>query len=239
MVATSDPLAAQAGLEHPAARRQRDRRGRRHGRGAGRHLARTTPASAATCSPSSTSRRTRSCTPSTRAVGRPPAGRLSSSPNSRLRRGGRGGGRGAPDNGTGRGALGNGSGRGVPGNGVNSATVPGAISGYDALLKRFGTRRVQRDVRGAPRSSPSRDGELAERRHSGSEERHQRPAQRLRTRSETLSRQRRDAGALQRHSQSGAGLPRCASSRRKGRDAFYKGDIADRDRRPRCRRTAA
>ena len=27
----------------------------------------------------------------------------------------------------------------VPGNGVNSATVPGAISGYDALMKRFGT----------------------------------------------------------------------------------------------------
>jgi len=29
--------------------------------------------------------------------------------------------------------------RSMPGNGVNSATVPGAISGYDALLKRFGT----------------------------------------------------------------------------------------------------
>ena len=29
--------------------------------------------------------------------------------------------------------------RSVPGSGVNSATVPGAISGYDALLKRFGT----------------------------------------------------------------------------------------------------
>src|SRR5204862_3516760 len=27
----------------------------------------------------------------------------------------------------------------VPNNGVNSATVPGAVSGYDALLKRFGT----------------------------------------------------------------------------------------------------
>ena len=27
----------------------------------------------------------------------------------------------------------------VPGSGVNAATVPGAISGYDALLKRFGT----------------------------------------------------------------------------------------------------
>src|ERR1700704_6429743 len=27
----------------------------------------------------------------------------------------------------------------VPNNGVNSATVPGAISGYDSLLKRFGT----------------------------------------------------------------------------------------------------
>src|SRR4029079_12841231 len=27
----------------------------------------------------------------------------------------------------------------VPGSGVNAATVPGAVSGYDALLKRFGT----------------------------------------------------------------------------------------------------
>src|SRR5947199_1182026 len=27
----------------------------------------------------------------------------------------------------------------VPGNGVNAATVPGAVSGYDALLTRFGT----------------------------------------------------------------------------------------------------
>src|SRR5688572_9359525 len=27
----------------------------------------------------------------------------------------------------------------IPGSGVNSATVPGAISGYDALLKRFGS----------------------------------------------------------------------------------------------------
>src|SRR6266436_4054332 len=30
-------------------------------------------------------------------------------------------------------------GKGVPNSGVNSATVPGAISGYDALLKRFGS----------------------------------------------------------------------------------------------------
>src|SRR5882672_7610561 len=30
-------------------------------------------------------------------------------------------------------------GKTVPGNGVNASTVPGAISGYDALLKRFGT----------------------------------------------------------------------------------------------------
>jgi gamma-glutamyltranspeptidase/glutathione hydrolase len=29
--------------------------------------------------------------------------------------------------------------RSVPGSGVNAATVPGAVSGYDALLKRFGT----------------------------------------------------------------------------------------------------
>src|SRR5439155_26703060 len=31
-------------------------------------------------------------------------------------------------------------GKGVPNSGVNSATVPGAVSGYDALLKRFGSK---------------------------------------------------------------------------------------------------
>ena len=35
----------------------------------------------------------------------------------------------------------------VPGNGVNAATVPGAISGYDAMLKRFGTCDLQGSVR--------------------------------------------------------------------------------------------
>jgi gamma-glutamyltranspeptidase/glutathione hydrolase len=76
------------------------------------------------------------------------------------------GGRGAPDNGGGgRGAPGSGGGRSVPGNGVNSATVPGAISGYDALLKRFGTVGFKEAFERAARLAEEGWG-LAERRHS-------------------------------------------------------------------------
>jgi gamma-glutamyltranspeptidase/glutathione hydrolase len=73
--------------------------------------------------------------------------------------GGRGAGRGAADGGRG-GARG-----GVPGNGVNSATVPGAISGYDALLKRFGTMGFKETFETAAKLAEQGWG-LAERRHS-------------------------------------------------------------------------
>ena len=53
----------------------------------------------------------------------------------------------------------------VPNNGVNSATVPGAISGYDALLKRFGTRGFKETFERAARLADEGWG-LAERRHS-------------------------------------------------------------------------
>src|SRR4026207_2258991 len=53
----------------------------------------------------------------------------------------------------------------VPGNGVNSATVPGAISGYDALLKRFGTVGFKEAFERAARTAGEGWG-LAERRHS-------------------------------------------------------------------------
>ena len=46
----------------------------------------------------------------------------------------------------------------VPRSGVNAATVPGAVSGYDALLKRFGTLNVRRDVRAGGARSPRRAG---------------------------------------------------------------------------------
>jgi gamma-glutamyltranspeptidase/glutathione hydrolase len=52
----------------------------------------------------------------------------------------------------------------VPGNGVNSSTVPGAISGYDALLKRFGTLGFKETFERAARLAEEGWG-LAERRH--------------------------------------------------------------------------
>src|SRR5262249_47769999 len=55
-------------------------------------------------------------------------------------------------------------GRGVPNNGVNSATVPGAISGYDALLKRFGSLGFKETFERAARIAEEGWG-LAERRH--------------------------------------------------------------------------
>ena len=53
----------------------------------------------------------------------------------------------------------------VPNSGVNAATVPGAIAGYDALLKRFGTRGFQETFEPAARIAEEGWG-LAERRHA-------------------------------------------------------------------------
>src|SRR6185295_3913693 len=53
----------------------------------------------------------------------------------------------------------------VPGSGVNAATVPGAISGYDALLKRFGTVGFKEAFERAARIAEEGWG-LAERRHA-------------------------------------------------------------------------
>src|SRR5215471_14958587 len=53
----------------------------------------------------------------------------------------------------------------VPGNGVNAATVPGAVSGYDAMLKRFGTLGFKETFERAARLADEGWG-LAERRHS-------------------------------------------------------------------------
>jgi len=53
----------------------------------------------------------------------------------------------------------------IPGSGVNSATVPGAVSGYDALLKRFGTLGFKETFERAARLADEGWG-LAERRHS-------------------------------------------------------------------------
>ncbi len=53
----------------------------------------------------------------------------------------------------------------VPNSGVNAATVPGAISGYDALLKRFGTMGFNETFERAARIADEGWG-LAERRHA-------------------------------------------------------------------------
>ena len=53
----------------------------------------------------------------------------------------------------------------VPNSGVNAATVPGAVSGYDALLKRFGTVTFTDAFERAARIADEGWG-LAERRHS-------------------------------------------------------------------------
>jgi gamma-glutamyltranspeptidase/glutathione hydrolase len=53
----------------------------------------------------------------------------------------------------------------VPGNGVNAATVPGAIAGYDALLSRFGTLTFKQTFERAARIAEEGWG-LAERRHA-------------------------------------------------------------------------
>jgi gamma-glutamyltranspeptidase/glutathione hydrolase len=55
--------------------------------------------------------------------------------------------------------------RSVPSSGVNSATVPGAISGYDALLKRFGTLTFKETFERAAQMADEGWG-LAERRAS-------------------------------------------------------------------------
>src|SRR3982751_3283573 len=53
----------------------------------------------------------------------------------------------------------------VPNGGVNAATVPGAVAGYDALLKRFGTVGFKEAFERAARIAEEGWG-LAERRHS-------------------------------------------------------------------------
>jgi gamma-glutamyltranspeptidase/glutathione hydrolase len=53
----------------------------------------------------------------------------------------------------------------VPNSGVNAATVPGAVSGYDALLKRFGTLTFKETFERAARIAEEGWGQ-AERRHA-------------------------------------------------------------------------
>ena len=108
--------------------------------------------------------------------------------------------------------------------GVNAATVPGAISGYDALLSRFGTLGFKETFERAARVAEEGWG-LAERRH--------------RDLSEARERLREDPDSAATFLVDGEAPPLYGIIRnpglaqalrliqRDGRDAFYKGAIAD------------
>jgi gamma-glutamyltranspeptidase/glutathione hydrolase len=111
----------------------------------------------------------------------------------------------------------------VPGNGVNAATVPGAISGYDAMLKRFGSVTFKEAFERAARIAEEGWG-LAERRHAD-----------LRNSVKGLQADADSAPTFLEDGQAPALYsiirnPGLAKALRliqaQGRDAFYQGDIA-------------
>ncbi|OFW27973.1 MAG: gamma-glutamyltransferase [Acidobacteria bacterium RIFCSPLOWO2_02_FULL_65_29] len=111
----------------------------------------------------------------------------------------------------------------VPNNGVNAATVPGAISGYDALLKRFGTMTFKDTFERAARIAEEGWGQ-AERRH-----------QDLRNAVNGLRADPDSKAAFLIGDQAPAlysiirnpGLAKALRAvQQQGRDAFYKGEIA-------------
>jgi gamma-glutamyltranspeptidase/glutathione hydrolase len=112
----------------------------------------------------------------------------------------------------------------VPGEGVNAATVPGAISGYAALLDRFGNLTFQETFERAARIAEEGWGQ-AERRH--------------RDLLEVLPKLQRDPDSNRTFLIDGEAPPLYSVIRNpdlaralrliqaQGRDAFYEGDIAD------------
>jgi gamma-glutamyltranspeptidase/glutathione hydrolase len=112
---------------------------------------------------------------------------------------------------------------GVPGSGVNAATVPGAISGYDALLKRFGTMGFVETFDRAAQIAEEGWGQ-AERRHADLRG----AAVGLRAdpdsaRTFLLGGQAPPLYSIIRNPQLAAAL---RAIQKQGRDAFYRGDIA-------------
>src|SRR3989442_698172 len=112
----------------------------------------------------------------------------------------------------------------VPGNGVNAATVPGAISGYDALLKHFGTMTFKETFERAARIADEGWGQ-AERRASD-----------LRGAVTGLRADRDSRQTFLINDQApplysiirNPGLAKALRAIQKGgRDAFYRGEIAD------------
>jgi gamma-glutamyltranspeptidase / glutathione hydrolase len=112
----------------------------------------------------------------------------------------------------------------MPGTGVNAATVPGAVAGYDALLDRFGRLTFQETLERAARIAEEGWGQ-AERRHSdlvGSTEKLARDPDSERTfleEGETPA-----LYSLIRNPELGRAL---RLLQREGADAFYRGAIAD------------
>ena len=112
----------------------------------------------------------------------------------------------------------------IPGSGVNAATVPGAISGYDALLSRFGTLGFKETFERAAQIAEEGWGQ-AERRH--------------RDLVSVRNKLRRDVDSNSVFLNNGEppdlysiiSNPQLADALRliqeQGRDAFYKGPIAD------------
>ncbi len=117
---------------------------------------------------------------------------------------------------------------------MNSATVPGAISGYDALLKRFGSLTFKETFERAAKIAEEGWGQ-AERRHADLRSATERTRVRTRIRGRLSSSGDRapDLYSIIRN-------PALAKALRllqkDGRDAFYRGDIAAaivrQDRRP-------
>jgi gamma-glutamyltranspeptidase/glutathione hydrolase len=112
----------------------------------------------------------------------------------------------------------------VPGGGVNSATVPGAISGYDALLKRFGTVTFKEAFERAARIADEGWGQ-AERRHAdlrGAVEGLRADADSRKT--FLVNGRAPDLYSIVRNPDLAVALRLMQA---KGRDVFYRGEIAD------------
>jgi len=111
----------------------------------------------------------------------------------------------------------------VPGAGVNSATVPGAIAGYDALLKRFGTLTFKETFERAARLAEEGWGQ-AERRHADLRSAAKGLAADADSRQTFLNGDRApDLYSIIRNPALAKALRLLQQG---GRDAFYRGDIA-------------
>ncbi len=111
----------------------------------------------------------------------------------------------------------------VPANGVNAATVPGAVSGYDALLKRFGSLTFKDTFERAARIAEEGWGQ-AERRHSDLRA----AAAGLRADSDSrrtflVANQAPDLYSIIRNPELAKAM---RAIQKNGRDAFYRGEIA-------------